>query len=283
MMLLAAVASKLLGIRRRIALVRGRVWENMSGYRRLFYKTCDRIAIYFSTEVLFISKSLRAGFTEAGIDPRKSVVLGAGSSNGVNIAYFRPPDTTEIAAARRSISVSNDTFVVLVMGRLCEDKGAHDLIEVMKIVREDVQFIWVGKVETVNALYELKNTTFAKARFVHYSHSDDVRKFLWASDLHLMLSHREGFGNVAIEAAACAVPTLAYNVTGIADSVSEQISGWKVPLGAISVIAETIDAFKQDRCSLRQCSARSRAWAVENFEQQQVWLTWEHYLYAGPT
>jgi glycosyltransferase involved in cell wall biosynthesis len=281
MMLLGSVASKLLGVKRRIALVRGRVWENMSGCRRLFYKSCDKMALRFSSEVLYISNSLRTGYAATGIDPEFSIVLGAGSSNGVNIEYFRPPDELEKASAREKLSITEDAFIVLIIGRLCEDKGAYDLLEVMQKVREAVHFIWVGKVEDENALQKLRTTTFEQARFAHYPHSDDIRGLLWASNLHLMLSHREGFGNVAIEAAACSVPTLAYSVTGVVDSVSEKISGWKLPLGMISSIAEKIDTLNKDRQKLRQCSATSRGWAAERFEQQQVWLTWENYLLQG--
>jgi phosphatidylinositol alpha-1,6-mannosyltransferase len=50
----------------------------------------------------------------------------------------------------------------------------------------------------------------------------------------------EGFGMVAIEAAAHGVPTIAFSVGGIPDAVLEGRSGWLVPAGDYRQFAERV-------------------------------------------
>src|SRR5690606_11458073 len=103
--------------------------------------------------------------------------------------------------------------------------------------------------------------------------TNDVSKFFAIADLHLFVSHREGFGNVAIEAAASGVPTVAYNVIGIMDSVRDDVSGYKFKFGENKKVAEFIDlaAFDRPKFNRAYSGSIAREWAVNNFEQKMVW------------
>jgi phosphatidylinositol alpha-1,6-mannosyltransferase len=50
----------------------------------------------------------------------------------------------------------------------------------------------------------------------------------------------EGFGMVAVEAAAHGLPTVAFNVGGVEDAVSDGCSGWLVPAGDYDALAKRI-------------------------------------------
>jgi phosphatidylinositol alpha-1,6-mannosyltransferase len=50
----------------------------------------------------------------------------------------------------------------------------------------------------------------------------------------------EGFGMVAIEAAACGTPTVAFSVGGVVDAVADSISGSLVPEGDYESFAEAV-------------------------------------------
>jgi phosphatidyl-myo-inositol dimannoside synthase len=52
----------------------------------------------------------------------------------------------------------------------------------------------------------------------------------------------EGFGMVAIEAAAHGLPTVAFNVGGVGDAVSEGLSGWLIRAGDYATLADTVSA-----------------------------------------
>ena len=48
------------------------------------------------------------------------------------------------------------------------------------------------------------------------------------SDILVLPSQREGFGNVIIEAASCALPTIAYNIDGPKEIIKNNITGYLV-------------------------------------------------------
>ncbi|WP_209619907.1 glycosyltransferase family 4 protein [Frateuria flava] len=82
----------------------------------------------------------------------------------------------------------------------------------------------------------------------------------------------EGFGMVAVEAAAHGVPTVAFSVGGVSDAVEPGVSGWLVEPGDYAAFAErTLDALSPAR-SVRPdgCRrfARQFAWPVFG---EQLW------------
>ncbi|MEM9227403.1 MAG: glycosyltransferase, partial [Verrucomicrobiota bacterium] len=107
----------------------------------------------------------------------------------------------------------------------------------------------------------------------------DVRSAYALFDTFLFPSHREGFGNVLLEAASMQVPVVAYRVTGCRDAVAEGISGLLVEPKDASALADAALDLLQDEALIAQLKANSRAWAVNHFErgahQERLF---EHYL-----
>lgn len=267
-LLLGSIASCVTLHKDRVAIVRGRVYENFSGKKRLFFHMLDKIALSTSSKVIFISDSLRQAYLNDGLlEENKGVLLGSGSSNGV--------DTISYSPAKKSITErqknDSDTFNVLTIGRICYDKGLCDLAKIINESKEPkIKFIVVGQIEDKKSEIFLKDILSVHSNVEHIPHTEDVIKYFQDADLHLFLSHREGFGNVAIEAASCGVPTFAYDVVGIKDSVSEGVSGKRFIFKDTENIAKEIKkAANNPNFKLEYKSARG--WAVQNFEQEVIW------------
>ena len=75
----------------------------------------------------------------------------------------------------------------------------------------------------------------------------------------------EGFGLVAIEAAACGTPTVAFAVGGVTDAISEGVSGHLVAPG-------DYDAFRESVISVLNAPRRPQL-AIDFAEG----FAWEHY------
>src|SRR5690606_22406410 len=119
--------------RRRVALFQGRVYENFRGGRRLVYRLFDRITVSCVHEVLFVSHSLMAKFiVEIPAASEKGQVLGNGSGNGICPQTFSPEavPTERIEAIRHELELSESDFVILVVGRICMDKGLAEIAQV---------------------------------------------------------------------------------------------------------------------------------------------------------
>lgn len=260
-LLLGSIATLITRHNNTVAIIRGRAYENYSGTKRKVYQLLDKVSLISSKKVIFISDSLREAYIEEGLISRsKSYLLGSGSSNGVDTTRFQPKKSTK-----------NDSFIVLVAGRICIDKGIKDLVEVItNINNKNITFKLVGPVEDSTSEAILSSLISDYPNIVHVSYTDNIEQHFIEADLHLFLTHREGFGNVAIEAASCGIPTFAYDVIGVKDSVKEDVSGRKFNFKDTVSIAKAIDEASIDPHFDRKYPL-AREWAIENFSQEKVW------------
>jgi glycosyltransferase involved in cell wall biosynthesis len=273
-MLLVGVAAFFSGQKKRVALVRGRVYENFVGLKRVIYSNLDRLVFLMSTKVVFISRSLMHAFvSESLVSAVKSVVVGRGSSNGVDVSRFSDAraDSSARAAFKSSLGYAADDVLIVVVGRICRDKGISELKSVVNRVKIDrANFLVVGHVEDDFSAKILSDISASK-RVKHLPFVGDVAKVFAIADIHLFLSLREGFGNVAIEAAASGVPTLAFDVIGVRDSVEEGVSGIRYKLGDFDRMAEQIDSWAAEGVNLENSSDLIGSWVRDNFERSYVW------------
>lgn len=260
-LLLGSIATSITRHNNTIAIIRGRAYENFFGKKRKLYQLLDRISLSNSKKVVFISESLKEAYLKEGlVSPSKSYLLGSGSSNGVDTDRFQP---------RKFIN--DQPFTVLVAGRICADKGIHDFAEIINQVHnKEIVFKLVGPVEDTSSEAILSSLMSKNTNIIHIPYTDSIERHFMEADLHLFLTHREGFGNVAIEATSCGVPTFAYDVIGVKDSVREGVSGRKFGFKDTVSIAKAIEEAAMDPYfHSRYPSAQD--WAIENFAQEKVW------------
>ena len=266
-LLLGSLSSCFAFQKRRIALVRGRAYENFAGKKRIFFELLDKVCLKVSHQVIFISNELKKMYLNENLTSKnKSFVIGAGSSNGVDTIKFSPI----------KFEKNNKLFSIVVMGRVCFDKGIEDLYKILKDINsEDLEIKIVGRVEDDESQSVLNNILAEHDYVKYYNHVDSPAEFFSQADLHLFLSHREGFGNVAIEAASCNTPTFCYDISGLRDSVLNNVSGKRFLFQDYQSIARAINDAKANPDRFKESYSGSRAWVLENFSQEKVW---EEYL-----
>ncbi len=142
-----------------------------------------------------------------------------GFSLGValDLEHFRPPSAEERAAAREEHG-RGGRRILLVLGRLGRQKGQELLLpEWERDPVPDTDLVLVGPGDGA-ALRALAPTQWSRS--VHaVGESNDVRSWLWASDVLLLPSRYEGGPLVVPEAMACGVPVVATAVNGSAEAV----------------------------------------------------------------
>lgn len=268
-LLLGSLSTSLTRHKNTIAIIRGRAYENYNGRKRTLYQLLDKISLFNSKKVIFISKSLMDAYLKEGlVNQKKSFLLGSGSSNGVNTDKFKPN-----SLLRKDIDTLSykEQFTVLIAGRICPDKGLYDLAKIVSLIKNpNIIFRLVGPIEDSESEEFLNFLKLKYSSIEHILYTNSIENYFQEADLHLFLTHREGFGNVAIEAASCNVPTFAYDVVGVKDSVNEGVSGKKFAFQDFESIANAIDEASKDP-SFKSKYPNARDWAIESFEQQKVW------------
>lgn len=275
-LLLGSIATFLTMQPRRVSFFQGRVYENFGGLKRNIFVFLDYIVVTLSSEIIFVSNSLMSEFIQdIPNTAKKGIVVGDGSGNGVCSEKFSLDSVCadKLLEIRNTLKIKEANFVVLSVGRICEDKGLKEIVEVANLVIEqtsNVHFIMLGNIEDDNAFDEFSEL-IKDGVMTHIDFVDDITPYLAISDVHLFLSHREGFGNVAIEAAAMEVPTIAFDVVGIKDSVEDSVSGLRFKFGDSESVANSILNFVQKPDEMRKKFEGSRGWVIEKFEQRKVW------------
>lgn len=263
-LLLGSIAAFVTRQKNSVAIIQGRAYENFTGKKRYIYQALDKLSLSASKHVIFVSKSLESRYlNENLVNPKKSNVLEHGSFNGVDTEKFFKNDEYH--------QDSEKTFKVLIAGRVCYDKGILDLFEILNYINNsNITFQLVGPLEDKFSEEYLNKIMSNYSNVEHIPYTDNIEDFFKTADLHLFLTHREGFGNVAIEAASCNVPTFAYDVVGVEDSVNEGVSGKKFAFQDFKAIANAIDEASKDP-DFNSKYPNARAWAIESFERRKVW------------
>lgn len=267
-LLIGSIASFITRQPSRLAIVQGRVYENYTGAKRKIFTVLDKISLGVSNKTVFVSDSLRNLYlNENIINSANSMVVNFGSINGVDTQKFAP-----------NADKNSDLFNILVIGRICEDKGINDLAEIVKNVKDlPIKLTIVGGVEDSQSEQILQQLKI-NYKFVEYvAFTPNPVQYFQNADLHLFLTYREGFGNVAIEAASCNVPTFAYDVVGVKDSVKENVSGLRFKFQDTEAVSQAIRTAVEDKLKFKEQFSNAREWAIQNFEQKTVWDNYLHF------
>ncbi|MCG8399319.1 glycosyltransferase, partial [Bacillus atrophaeus] len=85
---------------------------------------------------------------------------------------------------------------------------------------------------------------------------DSVEELYAISDLKLLLSEKESFGLVLLEAMACGVPCIGTNIGGIPEVIKDGTSGYLVNVGDVEDTAEkALQLLTDDRLHRRFAEA----------------------------
>ncbi|WP_174493861.1 glycosyltransferase family 4 protein [Acinetobacter sp. Marseille-Q1623] len=178
-----------------------------------------------------------------------------------------------------------DKKILISVGRLTERKGLNEFIdlsfsEIVKAIPNTVLLI-IGDTpnQSLNKNLQSKELILSTVKkhnienniiFTgNISDNEVLSSFYYLADLHIFpVKHipddPEGFGMVAIEAAAHGTPTVAFATGGIVDAVKQNESGWLVEKNNYEALTkQTIMALKQTK-NIEQC---------QNFAKRFRWGT----------
>ena len=281
---LGNTAAWVMGVPLRISLYVGIRQETMSGWRCWLVDTCDRIAFASSTAVIAISRSLRQALIQRGlVRPDEIEVTGNGTTNGIPVESFpfNHQAILEAQVLQRKLRIPPDAPVLGFVGRLTEDKGLVDIVKVYQLVREKfphLQLILVGPDEVrTKSGREALNELISDSNVHIIGSVDDVRSYIHLFWVHIFPTYREGFGNATAEAAALAVPTVGYKVTGVLDSVDNGKTGILSELHDFNALAQAAKTYLSDSGLRARHGLAARQRTLELFHPD---VTWAGYLRA---
>ncbi len=193
-----------------------------------------------------------------------------------------PPEIAVLARDyRQEAGLATDARLLVSVGRLSPRKGLAEFVRhaLPKIVAREprTQLLMVGG-EPTDALHRggsrqrecikraaVESGMVAHLRFAGRCDDDTLAAIYRAADVHVFPvldtpGDVEGFGMVAIEAAAHGLSTVAFAVGGVPEAISPQVSGQVVPSGDYAAFASCVlDALAAPMSMQRRRDCRSFA------------------------
>lgn len=283
--LLGGVAAWLMRVPKRVYLLRGLRYETSAGFARHFLKALERIACGCASEVVAVSGSLKGVAIADGIVPaEKVVVIGSGSSNGVDVDRFATSTDERLAAKAKRWGADAHVPVVGYIGRIHPDKGLDLLADAAAMLAArgvPGRLLVVGSSDSESG-EELRRRLRESGFTVEFTGSvDDVAPLLKVMDVLCLPTKREGFPNVVLEAAAAGIPTVATAATGIPDAIVDGVTGLVLGSRDADELVDMIGSLLLDDSRRTALGSAARQFVVERFSRNQVWENYAGYYGTG--
>lgn len=268
--LLAALASKFWRVPKRIYTLRGLRLETITGKKRQLLLAIEKVIGACSNQVLCISPSLQDKAIELGVAKAdKLSSIGAGSSNGMNITKFAKQ------TAIMESPFATDNQVIGYVGRLTKDKGIDDLIQAFLLLKPDfpkLKLLIVGRLEANHGLAEQTIKMLSSHEDITLlDYQKQIAPIYNMMNIFVFPTYREGFGNVAMEAAYSGLPVIATNVTGAKDTIIPEKTGLLVEEKNPSDIQKAVTALLLDPERCREMGIAGKTRIEQDFQQTTIW------------
>ncbi|MCA9629427.1 MAG: glycosyltransferase family 4 protein [Myxococcales bacterium] len=276
--LLGMIAATIAGVPARIYHMRGLPFVTAKGARRRILRMTERVATGLSKKTICVSHSLReVAIRERVASSHKLIVLASGSGNGVDAEFLFNPDRVcrHRERLRHELDMPVDSLVVGFVGRLVLDKGLRELAVVWRQLRENfptARLLIVGPEEERDAApLELLAEFDRDRRVSRLGQRKDMPDLYAAMDVVVLPSHREGFPNVPLEAAAMGLPVVTTDVPGCRDAVEDGATGTLVPVGNVAALQRALEQYLR-HATLRQVHGLAgRERVLREFNPRRIW------------
>lgn len=276
--LLGGIAAWLTRVPCRFYTLRGLRCETTTGLKLRILLVSERIACLCAHRVICVSESLRHKAVALGIvEQRRTLVLGSGSSNGIDTSAHLPTPalSRQVAELRQMLDIPPGTPVVGFVGRFTRDKGVAELVKAhVMLCRtfKDVRLLLVGDFEDGDVIpVETRREIETNPKIIRTGFVQDATAYYHLMDVLALPTYREGFPNVILEAHAAGKPVVATRATGAIDAVVDGVNGILVPIGNFEALAEALAKILNNKFLAKQMGQSGRERALREFRREIIW------------
>ncbi|PRP53780.1 N-acetyl-alpha-D-glucosaminyl L-malate synthase BshA [Bacillus halotolerans] len=210
-------------------------------------KDLIRFAIEASDRVTAVSSALAAETYDL-IKPEKKIET---IYNFIDERVYLKKNT---AAIKEKHGILPDEKVVIHVSNFRKVKRVQDVIQVFRNIagKTKAKLLLVGDGPEKSVACELVRKYGLEKQVLMLGNQDRVEELYSISDLKLLLSEKESFGLVLLEAMACGVPCIGTNIGGIPEVIKNNVSGFLVDVGDVEAAsAKAVRILEDEQLSKR--------------------------------
>jgi glycosyltransferase involved in cell wall biosynthesis len=212
--------------------------RELAGDRTFWQQQAIRMACQLATGIVANSRAAGARLTGWGATPEEKLAV---VPNSLDVQAFRP--VRRVEETRVALGVAAGEPLVGTLGALRAEKDQATLLRAAAQVLQgfpQARFVLVGEGSERARLEALAAELSVAGRVIFAGDRGDVPDLLAALDVFVLSSSTESFPNAILEAMALERPVVATRVGGIPELVEEGRTGYLVPVGDASAMAERI-------------------------------------------
>ena len=271
--LLGMIGASLAGIPTRFYHMRGLPMETATGWKFQLLRTTETISCALATQVIAVGHSLRHTAIDAGVcQANKICVLADGSGQGVDAEErFNPErfNAEHRQKIRREFEIPPEATVIGFVGRLVADKGINELAQAWQMLRDDhpdAHLLIIGHFEERDPVPSSTRRILESDPRIHLvGYRDDVDALYPAMDMVTLPTHREGFPNVPLEAAAMELPVVTSDIPACLEAIANGETGLCFATGDAADLARALATYLDDSDLCHQHGLTGRQRVLKNF------------------
>lgn len=182
--------------------------------------------------------------------------------------YFKK----ELPTLKEQYDIHADEKVLIHISNFRKVKRIEDIIYTFKKINQrlNVKLLLVGDGPEYNNVFQLVKKLGLMDDVLFLGKQKNIRDLLSISDLKLLMSEKESFGLVLLEAMACEVPCIGTNIGGIPEVIVHNETGYLVELGDTEQAADYAINLLSDDALLDQFAKNAFYYARDQFDSGQI-------------
>ena len=204
------------------------------------YNQVDRWSLRVPDRVMTVCREFGADLRRrSGVTPEQLRI------QHMPIQSVSPVRERETAALRLALGLSQQTRVLLTVGRLSKEKGHADLIQAVARIREtspstELRLLIVGGGPEWKRLEALSSHLNLQRTVAFLGHQNDVGPYYALAEVFVLPSHSEGSPNVLLEAMARGLPVVATEVGGVPEIATDERDALLVQRHDVAALARAV-------------------------------------------
>lgn len=173
---------------------------------------------------------------------------------------------------KQELGIGEDTKIMVHVSNFRKVKRVEDVVYTFSKVlpHMDVRLLLIGDGPELPVIRELV-AELGLSQFVHITGNQKrVVDLLSISDVKLLLSSKESFGLVILEAMACGVPVIGSDAGGIPEVIQEGKSGFITPVGDTDTAARLVINLLNNPPLHKKMAAEAKRRASEDFNKADI-------------
>ncbi|MBT2582062.1 N-acetyl-alpha-D-glucosaminyl L-malate synthase BshA [Planococcus sp. ISL-109] len=198
-----------------------------------------------------------------------------------NFVDEREYHVRDSAGLKQELSIEAHEKVLIHVSNFRKVKRVEDVIYTFAKVREalNAKLLLVGDGPEISWIHQLVKELHLENDVLFLGKRDNLSELYSMSDVKLLMSEKEAFGLVLLEAMACGVPAIGTRIGGIPEIIEPGKNGYLVELGDSDAAADAAIKILGDAELYQRMSDAALKTATQSFSSKKILAEYEA-LYA---